>query len=101
MNNSPPAPHAPERTGQGRTRSSDASKGALLAAAQELFGQQGFEGTTVRDIEDRAGVDHALIARYYGSKADLYIAALVAAAVGDQPGRDFEGLQDMVESMVT
>ena len=74
---------------------------ALLQAAHELFGQQGFEGTTIRDIGDRAGVDHALIARYYGSKADLYIAALVAEAVVDQPGRDFEVLQDMVESMVT
>ena len=82
-------------------RNATASKQALLDAAGELFGQHGFEGTTVRDIGDRAGVDHALIARYYGSKADLYIAALVAEATGDQPRREFEGLDDMVESMVT
>jgi AcrR family transcriptional regulator len=86
--------------GQGRPRNATASKQALLQAAGELFGQHGFEGTTIRDIADSAGVDHALIARYYGSKADLYIAALVAEATGDQPRHDFEGLEDMVESMV-
>ena len=50
---------------------------ALVLAAQDLFGQRGFESTTIRDIGDRAGVDAALIARYFGSKADLYIAAVV------------------------
>jgi AcrR family transcriptional regulator len=72
-----------------------------LDAAQELFGQHGFEGTTIREIGERAGVDHALIARYYGSKADLYIAALVAEVRGDQLPSDFEGLKDMTEGMVT
>jgi AcrR family transcriptional regulator len=72
-----------------------------LDAAQELFGQHGFDGTTIREIGERAGVDHALIARYYGSKADLYIAALVAEVQGDQLPPDFEGLRDMAEGMVT
>jgi len=71
-----------------------------LDAAQELFGQHGFDGTTVREIGERAGVDHALVARYYGSKADLYIAALVAEVRGDQPPSDFEGLEDMAEGMM-
>jgi AcrR family transcriptional regulator len=84
-----------------RPRTAGASKQALLDAAQELFGQNGFEGATVRDISELAGVDHALIARYFGSKADLYIAALVAEALGDQPGSKYEGLNDMVEGMVT
>jgi hypothetical protein len=46
-------------------------------------------------------VDAALIARYFGSKADLYIAAVVAEAQGDQPPYDFEGLADMTDAMVT
>jgi AcrR family transcriptional regulator len=82
------------------TRNAGASKAALLAAARELFGQGGFEGTTIRQIGERAGVDHALIARYFGSKADLYIAALVAEANGDQPPAAFEGLRDMAEGMI-
>jgi AcrR family transcriptional regulator len=88
------------RKGQGRPRNAEASKRALLTAAQELFGRNGFEGTTIRDIGERAGVDHALIARYYGSKADLYIAALVDEALGDNPRSDFEGLEDVAEGML-
>jgi len=84
-----------------RPRNAVATKQALLDAAQELFGQLGFDGTTIRKIGERAGVDHALIARYYGSKADLYIAALVAEVRGDQSPVDFEGLNDMAESMLT
>ncbi len=72
-----------------------------MDAAQELFGHRGFDATTVREIGERAGVDHALITRYYGSKADLYIAVLVAEVQGDQLPADFEGLKDMAEGMVT
>jgi AcrR family transcriptional regulator len=72
-----------------------------LDAAQQLFGQRGFESTTIRDIGERAGVDHALIARYFGSKADLYVAALVADVRGDQPPGEFEGLEDMAEGMIS
>jgi AcrR family transcriptional regulator len=85
----------------GRPRDAAASKQALLRAAQSLFGQRGFEGTTIRDIGECAGVDAALIARYFGSKADLYIAAVVAEAEGNQPPQDFEGLADMTDAIVT
>ena len=56
----------------------------LLAAAGELFASHGFDGTTTREIADRAGVDATLIARYFGSKAGLYLAAL-RVELGDEP----------------
>ena len=90
------APTAPDRP-----RRAGSSKQALLNAAQHLFGKNGFEGTTIRDIGELAGVDHALIARYFGSKADLYIAAVVAEAQGDQPQSEFEGVEDMAGTLVT
>jgi AcrR family transcriptional regulator len=89
------------RSGGFRPRNAEATKKSLLDAAQELFGQHGFDGTTTREIGERAGVDRALIARYFGSKADLYIAAVVAEVRGDQLPPDFEGLKDMAESVVT
>lgn len=49
---------------------------SLLAAASELFATAGFDGTTTREIAERAGVDATLIARYFGSKTGLYLAAL-------------------------
>ena len=48
----------------------------MLDAARALFGERGYDRTTLRDIGDRAGVDAALVARYYGNKAGLYPAAI-------------------------
>ena len=59
----------------------------LLTAAQELFAERGFERVTTREIAERAGVDATLIARYFGSKAGLYLAAL-RAELGDGPPPD-------------
>jgi AcrR family transcriptional regulator len=59
-----------------RSRDAGASRRALLAAGGELFHERGYEGSTVREIAQRAGVDPALIARYFGSKEGLYLAVL-------------------------
>jgi len=59
-----------------RRRDSARSRELLLEAASDLFSVRGFDRTTMRDVGERAGVDPALIARYYGSKAALYLAAL-------------------------
>ncbi len=84
----------------GRSRDAAASRDALLRAAQTLFGQQGFESTTIREIGEQAGVDAALIARHFGSKADLYIAAVVAEDAEGVP-IEYEGLEHMADVMVT
>jgi len=67
-----------------RSRDAAATRRVLLAAAQRLFGQQGYERTTTREIGVAAGVDPALIARYFGSKADLYLAAVAADRLDDR-----------------
>jgi AcrR family transcriptional regulator len=84
----------------GRSRDAAASKNALLQAAQTLFGQQGFEGTTIREIGEQAGVDAALIARYFGSKADLYIAAVIAEHAEGAPS-EYEGLEQIADVLLT
>ena len=61
----------------------------------------GFEGATIREIGECAGVDAALIARYFGSKADLYIVAVAAEGEGDYPPREYEWLPDMAAVIVT
>ncbi len=65
-----------ETESAGRRRDSAATRAALLAAAQELFAERGFERATVRDIAARAGVNQALLFRYFGSKDELFRAAL-------------------------
>jgi AcrR family transcriptional regulator len=69
-----------------RSRDASATRGLLLAEAQRLFGQKGYEGTTTREIGVAAGVDPALIARYFGSKADLYLAAVAADRLDEGDG---------------
>lgn len=93
--------------GAPRSRDAEASRRALFTAAQELFGQRGFESTTLRDIGDRAGVDASLVARYFGSKADLYVAVVAAERVGSGDpaaiaGEEtpFAGLVQIVEEVL-
>lgn len=43
----------------------------IRLAALELFGQQGFHKTTVRQIAERAGVSPGLVIHHYGSKHAL------------------------------
>jgi len=50
-------------------------KEQLLEAAIELFGRDGYEGTSVRALADRAGVSFALIRVAFGSKEGLRDAA--------------------------
>jgi AcrR family transcriptional regulator len=65
-----------------RRRDSNASRAALLDAAAELFAERGYDRTTVRDIATRAGLNQALLFRYFGSKQALF------AAVVARSGRD-------------
>ncbi len=61
-----------------RRRDAARSRELLLAAAGELFAERGYDRTTTREIGERAGVDAALIARYFGGKTQLYIATIQA-----------------------
>jgi AcrR family transcriptional regulator len=44
----------------------------ILGAAEHLFAEKGFEGTSVRDIAHLAGVNLAMISYYFGSKEKLF-----------------------------
>lgn len=63
-------------TKERRPHNAAASRAALLAAAQDVFRELGYERATTREIGERAGVDPALIARYFGSKERLFIASI-------------------------
>jgi AcrR family transcriptional regulator len=51
-------------------------KKQLLEIAMKLFSDQGFDGTTTREIAEAAGVNEALIFRHFRTKEDLFWAVL-------------------------
>jgi AcrR family transcriptional regulator len=57
-------------------RGREATYEMIMQAAEELFSEHGFAGVTVRAIGERAGVSHALVHRYAGTKTEIYRAVL-------------------------
>jgi AcrR family transcriptional regulator len=51
----------------------------MLEVARARFARDGYASTTVRDIADAAGVNVALISRYFASKEGLFEACLATA----------------------
>jgi AcrR family transcriptional regulator len=48
----------------------------ILHVAEQLFAEQGFDGTSIRDIAQHAGVNLAMINYYFGSKENLMASLL-------------------------
>ena len=67
-------PRHPGHTGR-RPGDSGAHDAILLAARLE-FGESGYDGATIRAIAARAVVDPALVHHYFGSKEQLFEAAV-------------------------
>lgn len=62
--------------GPGRRPGSPDTRAAILAAARSLFAERGFSGSSIRAIAGAASVDPALVHHYFGTKHDLFLAAL-------------------------
>jgi TetR/AcrR family transcriptional regulator, regulator of cefoperazone and chloramphenicol sensitivity len=76
----PPVPR-PVPSPRRRYASADVTRDALLEAALRVFAERGYRLGTVREICRRAGVNGAMANYHFGSKQDLYRAALREAVV--------------------
>jgi AcrR family transcriptional regulator len=63
---------APKETPKRVRRQPGVGRELILAAAHDLFSEQGYARATTRDIAARAGVAEALLFRNFGSKAALF-----------------------------
>lgn len=68
-------PHSPGAATR-RARDATATRAAILAAARARFAQDSYERVGVREIAADAGVNAALVIRYFGSKQQLFAAAI-------------------------
>lgn len=73
----PPAPA--RRRGRPARAAAEAGPGArerILAAARTKFAERGYDKTSVRGIAKAAGVDAALVHHYFGTKEQVFEAAI-------------------------
>lgn len=85
-----------------RSRDASNTRQLLLQAARRRFARDGYAATTVRDIATEAGVNVALINRYFISKEGLFEACLAHAAeyLGG-PDDDGLTLEQVLHTMVS
>ncbi|AKN75578.1 TetR family transcriptional regulator [Streptomyces sp. PBH53] len=74
----PPEPAARRRGRPPRTESAG-TRDRILTAAREEFSARGYEKTSVRGIAKAAGVDSALVHHYFGTKEQVFEAAVEVA----------------------
>ena len=73
-----------ERTPRGQPRrrlSAEQRRESILAAANEAFGDHGYEHVRIDDVAAAAGISKALIYEHFASKQELYIELMNNAAM--------------------
>ncbi|QEV19466.1 TetR/AcrR family transcriptional regulator [Streptomyces alboniger] len=73
---------APRRRGRPSRTQSDtgpATRDRILQAARDEFSERGYEKTSVRGIAKAAAVDPALVHHYFGTKEQVFEAAITVA----------------------
>jgi AcrR family transcriptional regulator len=66
----------PGRKKRGRPAGNSNSRERILASARELFARNGISNTSIRAVAAAAEVDSALVHHYFGTKEQLFAAAV-------------------------
>jgi TetR/AcrR family transcriptional regulator len=74
----------PRRRNAERSRDAERTKEAILVAADNRFAARGFEGTSLQEIAEAAGVARSTPAYFFRSKEALYDAVLARAVARGQ-----------------
>ena len=79
----------------------DATRGALLAAARQLFTERGYAATSTNEIVERAGVTRGALYHHFPAKRDLFRAVFeqLEAEVADEVARQALGGADALEQL--
>ena len=65
-----------DRKRPGRPPGASDTRDRILSVARDLFARNGFDNTSIRSIASGAGVDGALVHHYFGTKTQLFAAAI-------------------------
>lgn len=72
--------------GPGRRPLGNDTRATIVTAARELFTEHGYQGTSLRSIARRAGVDPRMISYFFGSKQELFVSVMQTHGA-DSPAR--------------
>ena len=64
------------KRGPGRRPGTGDTRGEILEAARHQFAEKGYDGASVRGIARAASVDPALVHHFFGSKEQVFVAAM-------------------------
>ena len=73
---------------------------AIVEASRPLFAQNGFRGTSVRDIARAANVSEALLYKHFASKEEIYEGVMDYAGRYRDRGRQLKDLEAGTEALV-
>jgi AcrR family transcriptional regulator len=81
----------PAKRGPGRRPGAADTRGEILDVARREFAEKGYDGASVRGIARAASVDPALVHHFFGSKEQVFVAAM---ALPIDPGELLPDLLD-------
>jgi AcrR family transcriptional regulator len=86
----------------GRRERGAATRERLISSARELFGERGFEGTSVEAVLERSGVARGALYHHFASKTELFDAVLEAvnAELAGDASTQARGGSDPLESLL-
>ena len=67
------------------TKEKPNTRDKILETSIELFAEKGFNGTTTKEIAERAEVNESLIFRHFSTKRELY-GAIIEKKIDEEPG---------------
>src|SRR6266849_5283511 len=103
---SPTSSSRTSRRGRPKAEDSPASSDELLLAALRAFATRGYDGTSIRELNQQLGVSHNLLYRRFGSKEQLWratvdrwigeVVAELATAIPDDETDPLETLRRLI-----
>jgi AcrR family transcriptional regulator len=85
----------------GRRARGEATRARLLATATTLFGERGYEGTSIEAVLERSGVARGALYHHFRSKAELFDAVLESlyAKLASSAGESARAGEDPLEEL--
>jgi AcrR family transcriptional regulator len=83
------------------TRQTEATRKAILRATSDLFLKRKFDGFSVQEVADRAGLTHRTVYRYFPTRQELMHATVehLAPGMDDEPFSEVSTVEEWIDAV--